>query len=285
MRFRFLISIVGALLIAAGCGGDETPSGSSTGPSRDPALQEVFDKGKIVIGQSNQQPYGWFQENGELGGLDIDMARECQQRLGLPELEFVEVAFDGLIPGVQSGRYDIAMSGMVFREERAQVADPSEQLYTVRATLLVEKGNPLNIHSLDDLKNVDGKIGGLLGAAEYVAIQEDPDLKDRAVGYDTSTSAYQDLAAGRLIAVADGEALMLAYLEKNPDVNLEMADPFPFFYTIGTVWYYRQDLDALRETVNGCIQEIKQDGTMATILERYNYPTDTITPAGATPGL
>jgi polar amino acid transport system substrate-binding protein len=283
MRTRLLIPIVILFLLSVSCGGKKSSSAEPKACTN-AALKSICDRGKIVIGQSNQQPYGWFEQPGKLVGLDIDMVSECQKQLGLPKLEFVEVAFDGLIPGVQSGRFDIAMSGMVFRTQRAEVADPSEQLYTVRATILVKKGNPLNIHSLDDLAGVPGKIGGLLGAAEFIQLQDDPRFKSRVVGYDTSTAAYSDLEAGRTIAVADGEALELVFLQKNPDSGLEIATPFPPLYSIGTVWYYRKGFTALRDLVNGCIDKIKQDGTMATILQRYNYPTENITPVGASPG-
>lgn len=248
---------------------------SATGTS----LDSIKAKGQIVVGYVNESPFAFVDEKGDLGGLDIDIIRDCGTKLGLPPLNGEQTVFDGLIPGVQAKRYDVVAGGLTFRTARAQVADASVPTYLLRATALVAKGNPEKIHSVDDLKKITGKIGGVTGAIEYITIQGDPALKDRAVGYPDNVSAYADLAAGRLSAVVDAEALMIEYLKKNKNAKVEIASPFKWVDNgRKAVLWFRADYDPLREAYNGCIKTMKGDGSMAKILEKYGYPSELVTP-------
>jgi len=281
MRSRLFALLVVASIVGVGCGGQATATPQSTTfATSDAGLQEILARGKLQIGYANQEPYSYVTESGQLKGLDPDIERACQQMLGLPKLEFVEVPFEGLIPGLQSKRFDM-VGAMAYRPERAVVAHPAVAAYNFRATLAVKKGNPLNIHSIDDLKRVQGKIGGVLGALEFIQLQQNPDLKDRVVGYQASLDGYKDLEAGRLIGFADGEPLLIVYLQKNPTSSMEIAKPFPPFYDSGAHMYFRPDSNALWALFQDCIKKLKQDGTMVKILQANNYPAENMAPVDA----
>lgn len=275
---RLAVLVAAGMLAFGACQASPAASGGGGGTS----LEAIKQKGQILVGYVDESPFAFIDEKGELAGLDIDILRECGTRLGLPRLDGEQTIFDGLIPGVQSKRYDVVAGGLTFRTKRDEVADASVPTYLLRATALVPKGNPENLHSVDDLKKSTGKIGGVTGAIEYITISEDPAFANRTVGYPDNVSAYADLAAGRISAVVDAEALMIEYLKKNPDAKVEIASPFKWVDNgRKAVLWFRDDYDPLREAYDGCIKQIKGDGTMATILTKYGYPKELVTDVNA----
>lgn len=282
---RVFTAAIVALVALIGCAApaaapSANTSANATG-SVDPALQQFIAAGKFNSGDSNSRPFGWRDASGNVLGLDPDIIRECVKRIGLPTPTFTAVEFAGLIPGVQSKRFDVVASGMVYRKDRTLIADPTDPIYTVRTTLIVQKGNPLNLHQYSDLKNQTGKIGYELGSTQSALLQQD--FGARAVGYDLTSTELQDLSLGRTIGVFTNETIALLYLDANAGANIEIAKPFPPLYSSPTVFYFAQGRPWLVKAFNGCINAIKQDGTLAKIFANNNYPTDTISPADATP--
>lgn len=97
----------------------------------------------------NAYPPMYWKEDGELTGFDVVSMQAITDRMGL-ELRFMEVAFDGLMPGIVSGRCDMMRSGLYVSEERTKAADAIPYLKTGPA-LLVMAGNPSGIMSAEDL--------------------------------------------------------------------------------------------------------------------------------------
>jgi polar amino acid transport system substrate-binding protein len=279
-----LALFVSSALVLAACAqatpttGVGAPAGSG---SVDPALQSFIAGGKFSVGDSNSRPFGWRDAGDTVKGIDPDIIRECAGRIGLPTPTFTAVEFAGLMPGVQSGRFDAIASGMVYRQDRVELADPTVPIYTVRTTLIVQKGNPLNIHQYSDLMNVSGNIGYELGSSQSEQLQRD--FGRRAVGYDLTATELQDLSLGRLIGVFTNESIALLFMDANPGANIEIAKPYPPLYSSPTVFYFAKGRPALVQAFNGCVEAIKQDGTLTKIMEANNYPTDTIAPADASP--
>ncbi|MBV2154986.1 ABC transporter substrate-binding protein [Kitasatospora sp. SUK 42] len=85
----------------------------------------------------------------ELTGVDPDLAAAIAARLGL-KLELSNSSFDGLIPGLQAGRYDLVMSSMTDSEQRRQAVDFVDYFRT-GGVIMTKKGNPEGIKSLEDL--------------------------------------------------------------------------------------------------------------------------------------
>lgn len=290
MRSRTACVIAALVLSACSQAATPTPtSGPTTGasseasaePTLDPELQAFIDAGKMVVGHGiNNVPFAYVDENGVHEGIDPDLVRECSSRIGLPEPEFLEVEFSALISSVQAGRIDFAASGMLYRVDRAEAAIASVPLYTTREILVVQGGNPLDIHEHDDLKNVEGNVGYVLGSTP--ATQYQNDFGSRAVGYDSETSAFADLDADRIIAVPYNELVTIQYMEANPAADIEIADPFPPYYETATAWYFR-DIPSLAEAVSDCLRDLKEDGTFAEILEANDYPVEAIAPNDAEP--
>ncbi|OIJ67012.1 ABC transporter substrate-binding protein [Streptomyces mangrovisoli] len=122
------IAVAGALLLT-GCG-DQTKdnnssnSSSSSAPLASKLPQSVRDKGTIKVGSDiAYAPVEFKDSSGKAVGLDPDLAAAMGKQLGV-KLEFENGTFDGLLTGLRSGRYDIAMSAMTDNKNRQDGVDP-----------------------------------------------------------------------------------------------------------------------------------------------------------------
>ncbi|MCG6498408.1 ABC transporter substrate-binding protein [Kitasatospora sp. A2-31] len=159
------LALCGALaLTACGSKGSETPAGAGAavtvaGVSISPdaalhgALPEAVQKaGKVRV--ATDIPYPPFEMyvaegKSEMTGLDYDLGQALAAKLGV-RFEFQAQKFDGIVPAIQAGRYDAAISAITDNKERGKVVDFVD--YSVSGTgIMVAKGNPDRIVTLDDL--------------------------------------------------------------------------------------------------------------------------------------
>jgi ABC-type amino acid transport substrate-binding protein len=265
-----IATAVGAPLLAAACGA---------------APQEGLGD-TLRIGYVNERPYSWI-DGKDVKGTDIDIIKTCTERAGGPtNYEFIQADFEGLIPGLQGNRFDVVAGGMLYNDERQKQADATSPTYQFRLAAMVKAGNPADItNDIQSLIESKGQIGAKQGTYDYEVLAKHPDLGPRVSGYDSSQSAYTDLANGRIIAVIDNEALVVDYLKSNPNPNLEIVQPFNGVYEpAGAVIWFRKGLESVVDDVSICISEIKQDGTLTKILDANNYPSEAVTaPEETTP--
>lgn len=165
---RTLAVVAGVVLVGlavAGCGSDgndtsTSPAGTtamSAAVRQDPALHDLLpadirDAGSVRV--ATDMPYPPFEffadENGdEITGFDYDYGQALGQRLGV-KFNFAQQKFDGIIPALQAGKFDITISAMTDTAERREVLDFVD--YSRAGTaLMVRKGNPLGIKTVLDL--------------------------------------------------------------------------------------------------------------------------------------
>ncbi|GIJ30533.1 ectoine/hydroxyectoine ABC transporter substrate-binding protein EhuB [Micromonospora qiuiae] len=257
-----IVAGVGLSLVASGCSS---------------ASNELSDT--LRVGYVNERPYSWI-DGKDVKGTDIDIIKTCMQRTGGPaNLEYVQAEFEGLIPGLQGKRFDVIAGGLLYNDERQKLADATSPTYQFRLAAMVQAGNPHGITTeIESLIAAKGRIGAKQGTYDYEVLVKHPELGDRVAGYDSSQSAYRDLANGRIIAVVDNEALVVQYLNANPNPKLEIVQPFNGVYEpAGAVIWFRKGLESTVDKVNGCIKEIKEDGELTKILESNEYPVEAVT--------
>ncbi|MFD6433003.1 ABC transporter substrate-binding protein [Streptomyces venezuelae] len=158
------IAVAGALLLT-GCG-DQTDSAKEGGgkennaPLFDKLPKKIQDKGVINVGTDAQYAPMEFEEGGKIVGIDPDLAAALGKELGV-EFKFTSGTFDGLITSLNSGRQDVVMSAMSDTKKRQQGLDDKGKkvgtgvdfvdYFMSGVSLLVKKGNPEGIESMDDL--------------------------------------------------------------------------------------------------------------------------------------
>jgi len=152
------------VLVMAAC---STTSTGSNGEGDLSTLEKAKEEGKIVVGFAGEKPYAYEDENGNLTGQSVEVAKAVFKELGIEEVEGVLTKFGSLIPGLQSGKFDVITAGMYITPERYEQVLFGEPEYSIGEALAVQKGNPLDLHSYEDIvNNPDVKIAVMNGAIE-----------------------------------------------------------------------------------------------------------------------
>ncbi|WP_354642291.1 ABC transporter substrate-binding protein [Kitasatospora camelliae] len=150
-------AVAGSLLLA-GCGSD-APAAEQKLHDRLPA--SVKSSGVLRIGaELNYPPVDFKDDSGKPAGLDPDLAEAIGKELGV-KVQFVDTAFDKLLPGLSTNEFDLVMSGMSDNRQRREGTDEAGKqihpgvdfvdYFIAGTSIVVPKGNPKGVNSLDDL--------------------------------------------------------------------------------------------------------------------------------------
>jgi polar amino acid transport system substrate-binding protein len=273
-----------ALLTMSACGSSKSDNSASSATSSSVPTSSVDaslaakvpasykNKGSVDVGSDvSYAPVEYFDTDGKTAiGIDPDLAAAIGQKLGL-KFVFHNATFDGLIPAVTSKRYDIVMSAMSDNKERQTSLDFVDY-FNAGTSILVKKGNPDHIASLDDLcgKTIAIQRGT---TQEDVAKQQQAKCpsgkKINILTFSTDTDALTQIKSGR--AVADMNDFPVAsYNAKvsgnGNDFQVVGAQISAGPYGIG----FRKDDTAMRDAVQGALKAVIADGTYDKILQKWN---------------
>lgn len=245
MRKLWIWLTIGVLLLAlAGCGGTDSKFG----------LEAVKKRGVLRIGTDDTYPPMEFRdEAGNLLGFDIDLGNEIGKRMGL-EVQWIPAEWEGIIPSLQQGNFDLIMSSMNITEQRAKEVDFVHYL-DQGLWIVVAKGNPKNIHSLEDLA---GKtVAVQIGTTNEAAARRVPGAN--VVTYDDFESALLEVSGGRADATILDTPVAAYYILIEPDKYEMVGEEFD---TAPVGIAVNKKAPDLKAEVERIVQEIKQDGTM-----------------------
>lgn len=296
-RLAATAAVAVAALVLAGCGGKTTDTqnkSTSTGGLKkiDALAAKVPDKvrqqGTITIAMDASYPPNEFSNDGgkTFVGMDVDMGRAIGKLLGL-KVKFVNASFDGILAGVQAGKFDLAMSSFTDRKDREQIVD-FVTYFQAGTSIAVRKGNPLGINSEADLC-------GVRVAAERGTIQLDAITKDKNVD-GTPTLKAQCVASGRKAPkavpepdqngvnsalVADradaftADSPVVAYQVKVTDGAIEQAGQSTGVAPYGIA--VPKDSGTFDQAILGAVKELMKDGQYTKILKTWGIQGGAIT--------
>lgn len=207
-------------------------------------------------------PFSYHDTSNKLVGFDVDIGRAIAKQLGV-KAEFVEGKWDGLIAGLNVGRYDAVINQVGITPERQAKYDFSDPYISSEAVLIVREDNT-SIKSFDDIKGKRsantltsnfGKLAAQHGA-EVVPVQ----------GFNDAISL---LTSGRVDATINDYLSYLDFKKQQPAAKVKVVahDNSAEFSNSGVL--LRKDQPALREAVNQALKAIKADGTYKEISVRY----------------
>ena len=262
----FTVALVFAVaVLVAACGGGGGGGNGDTGGSTSGGSGTSGGGGGESITVASDIAYRPFEftQNGEPVGFDIDLMNEIGSRAGFTP-EFQNVTFDGIIPGLGSGNYEVAISAMTITEERAQQVDFSEPYFDADQSLMVRSDS--DIQSVEDLG--DATVGvqiGTTGASQAEEFASDGTIGGEVRTFDTIDDAFVALENAQVDAVIN-DFPVSADRAQQSNGALEIVETFPTGEQYGIAFTPDSELV---EPVNGALQEIKDDGTYAEIYEKW----------------
>ena len=259
---------VAALALTA-CGGSSASTASSVASSAasseaastSAAAGELttVEAGKLTMATNAAfPPYEMTTDAGEFEGIDVDTAKAIAEKLGL-ELQIDDMDFDAALLSVQQGKADIVMAGVTVTDERKAVMDFSDSYATGIQSIIVP--NDSDIASPDDLA---GKtIGTQRGTTGYIYCSDDFG-DENVVAYDDGLTAVQALNNGQVDAVVIDNAPAQEFVAANPGLKVLDTSYAEEDYAIGVA-----KGSALEDAVNKALEELKADGTLQAIVDKY----------------
>ena len=266
LNHKFALLLAGAVLAGSltGCGASSAPASSAASSeavsSAAAAELTTVEAGKLTMAtNATFPPYEMTTDSGEIEGIDVDTAKAIAEKLGL-ELQIDDMEFDAALLSVQQGKADIVMAGVTVTDERKAVMDFSDSYATGIQSVIVPEGS--DIASVDDLAGK--KIGTQRGTTGYLYCSDDFG-EDAVVAYDNGLTAVQALNNGQVDAVVIDNEPAKAYVESNPGLKILDTSYAEEDYAIGM----NKSNTALLEAVNAALEELKADGTLQSIVDKY----------------
>ncbi len=220
---------------------------------------------KIVIGlDDNFPPMGFRDEQNNLTGFDIDMAKEAAKHLGV-EVEFKPIDWNAKEAELNGKRVDALWNGLTITEKRKENIAFTKPYLENRQIIVVTKASPVK-----NKADLAGKVVGVQeGSTAVDAVERDADtLKSfkELKKFGDNVTALLDLAAGRLDALVVDEVVGRYYTTKKPGVYVVLEEHF------GTEEYgvgVRKNDTLLLAKLQLAMDAMKQDGTAARISTQW----------------
>jgi ABC-type amino acid transport substrate-binding protein len=206
---------------------------------------------------------------GKRTGWNTDIVLAALDRCGLSKYEFVEGPWESMVPGLQSGRFDLLASDVHVTPARIKVIDFSSPVFWYGDALFVHKGNSANVHSWASLA---GKVVGVgLGTNYAEWLQKRNDLKELKA-YKDQVEMASDLVAGRVDVVVAEETNFVGFLHKNPSYPIETVTGYVPQSDLSdwTRFGIRQSDKDFNNVFSRAVDEMRIDGTTLRILKSYD---------------
>lgn len=250
-KFSKIISVLAALAIALICCG----CGSKSMTAKE---------GKLIMATNAEFPPYEYKEGDKIVGIDAEVAQLIADKLNL-ELEIADVDFDSIIPGVQSGKYDMGMAGMTVTDERKEKVNFSDSYATGVQVVIVKEDS--DIKSIDDLNGK--KIGAQQGTTGYIYASDKPENggygEENVTGYQNGALAVEALKGGKVDCVIIDNEPAKAYVAANEGLKILDTEYVTEDYAI----CFAKENTELQKKVNNALKELIEDGSVKKVVDKY----------------
>ena len=270
--FISLLAVLGAAGVVqlSGCSASNSTAAdasSAAGPAPVDLLEAIQTRGTLVVATEGAwSPWTFHDESDKLVGYDVEVATALAEKLGV-KAEFVEGAWDGLFAGLDSGRYDIVCNGVELTEERALTYDFTVPYGYIHTALAVRSDNA-DITTFEDLA---GKTTANSIASTYMTLAESYGAE--VLGIDTLDETIQMLVAGRVDATLNADVSFYDYLNVHPEADFKIVALTDEASQVCIPVRKGEETATLLAALNEAIEELRADGTLAEISQRY-FGTD-----------
>ncbi|WP_430599282.1 transporter substrate-binding domain-containing protein [Enterococcus sp. AZ079] len=260
-----IVAMVGFLGLFAGV----LLSACSKPTEEDTSLSKVEEAKTLVVATSGTlYPSSYYNDENELVGYDVDVAKEVAKRLGV-EITFKEYNVDGQVSSLTRGETDFAANDFGLTDERAEKFSLSTPIKYSFDSMIVRKSDDSGIASLEDL---DGKKAAGEPNTSYMRLAESYGAE--LVTYDNATNDQYltDVANGRTDVILNNYYLQKMAVAALPDIPVKILEDV-YFNPNETGFLFVKDHQALQEKVDAVLAEMKEDGRLKELAETY-FQTD-----------
>lgn len=243
-------------------GGSAEASGESGADTEGDLLSQIKARGEIIVAtEGTWAPFTYHDENDELVGYDVEVAKAVADKLGVTAT-FVEGEFDGLLAGVEGGRYDMVANGVNVTPERAEAYSFSDP-YLYDSTVVIVRDDYDEIHSMEDLA---GKTTANTITSTYAMLAEEYGATTQ--GVDDFAQTIELLKGGRIDATLNSSVTFSYFLSQQPDAGVKVAvSDAP--QELALAMSNSEDAATLVEAVNQALGELRESGELAALSEKY----------------
>lgn len=209
-------------------------------------------------------PMEFINESQELVGFDIDLMNAIAEAAGF-EVEFQNVAWDGIFAGLANGDYDAVISSVTITEEREETMDFSQAYLNAGQVLIVQAGGPDSVTGLGDMAG--STLGAQIGTTGAILINETEGVDLRS--YDELGLAIEDLANGRVDGVVADTPIAANYALQNENYSDSLkivGDPFTEeLYGVAVT----EGNDEVLSRINEGLDTVLNDGTIEDLRDKW----------------
>lgn len=262
-RTAIAATLAGLALALSACGGSQAPAASSPAAgSSDTSLSDVKSKGELVIAtEGTYKPFSFHAEGaGELTGFDVEIAKAVAEKIGV-KATFQETQFDGIFAGLDAKRFDTIANQISINAERKAKYDFSAP-YTVSTGVVVTKADNSSITSFESLK---GKTTAQSLTSNFYKLAVDAGANVQSV--EGWAQAVALVRQGRVDAVVNDKLTYLDYAKTTPDAGLKIAAETQ--EKSESAFVFRKGSTELTAAVDKALTDLRADGTLAKISEKY----------------
>jgi polar amino acid transport system substrate-binding protein len=213
----------------------------------------------LRVGTDATFPPMEFSENGKRTGFDIELVEAIGKTLGRP-IEWVDIDFKGLIPGLISKRFDMAVSAIYITDERKKVVDFTNPYYAGGLVAMVKENSPIR-----KLADLEGKKVTVQVGTKSVGYLQEHFPKVQRVEVEKNQEMFNLVDIGRADAAVTGKPAAFQYVRTRP--GLKVLDEQLTTEEYGMA--LRKDEPQLTKAVNDAIAKLKADGSYAAIAKKW----------------
>ena len=257
-----------------GCGGSSTSGTSSAGSSAGSAASSSKDgytlvkDGTLTVGTAADYEPFEYMEDGQYKGFDLDLIQDIAKKLGLT-VEFANVDFDTIVPGVSSGaKYDVGIGAITVTPERKKEVDFTDSYYMDDQAIVTMKDNAdiTGDNYKEKLDSADAKIAVQSGStAEAFAKENFPNAE--LVPFKNATDCFSALQAGQSVALVTNRSVaaqLVATSFDNEQVVKLISTGEEYAIAVN------KDNSGLKDAINKALKELTDDGTVDSLMGQYN---------------
>jgi polar amino acid transport system substrate-binding protein len=233
-------------------------------------LETILKRGELLVGlEAGYQPFEMQDEKGNIVGFDVDMAYEMGKAIfgdgGEKKVKLVNTAWEGIIPALMTGKFDIIMSGMTILQSRNLKVNFCEPYYYIGQCLLINKKNADKYKSYKDLNKkgviVTSKLG-VTGAFTAEKLMPNADLRL----FKTEAEGALQVANGVADAFIYDEPQVRVFAAKYKDTTVGLFDPITYE---PLAWAINKGDPDFMNWLNNFLRQVRGDGRWDQLKQKW----------------